>query len=616
MMMAKRVWLAGLCASGLLMACGGSGGTMTTPPPADASTPTDMGSNPTDTPSGTDAPVGQDTPRTDVVGGDVVRTDTAPVDRPPPVDPCMSARDVSMTMPGSDGAVHVMGDSTTAPTTMLGSLPDTCTSGGEKGRPVVFRYTMRTTALLRVSTVNMGTDAMLDTIVAVLPTCAQLATPIACNDDVARGNVRSTATTAMPVMAGTTVFVVVGNYGATAEDAEGGPFELSIRELSPIPAGMPCRAGDVCATGATCLNVGDPVIGQCVNDGSMGGLCRTAMGAMACDMGFTCSQAMPTATMPGTCRTLVANGMPCDRTGRSIGCMTGAACLPSATDASMYVCTPNGARGGNCRVDSPRCDMGLECSSGTPGTCREIITMMGAACDLAGRTSVCGTGLSCAPNAMLTAGSCVAVGTVAGAACRADGTRCDGMLTCSAAAGMPGVCRATVPAGMACDTRYNSTVCAAMSYCVPSSATAATCRAAVPETEPNNTPMMPQAAVSMSTVYSGALAMGSDVDCFGVTVPAMASLFLETNFPTAPTCPIGTAMMPNPDTIVTLYNPAGMQIAENDDSRGGVCSQIDPATTMAARGLAAGNYTVCVRGYGAMPVAIPSYTLTIGIQAP
>ena len=51
----------------------------------------------------------------------------------------------------------------------------------------------------------------------------------------------------MPVMAGTTVFVVVGNYGATAEDAEGGPFELSIRELSPIPAGMPCRAGDVCA---------------------------------------------------------------------------------------------------------------------------------------------------------------------------------------------------------------------------------------------------------------------------------------------------------------------------------------------------------------------------------
>ena len=80
---------------------------------------------------------------------------------------------------------------------------------------------------------------------------------------------------------------------------------------------------------------------------------------------------------------------------------------------------PNGARGGNCRVDSPRCDMGLECSSGTPGTCREIITMMGAACDLAGRTSVCGTGLSCAPNAMLTAGTCAPVGTVAGAACRA-----------------------------------------------------------------------------------------------------------------------------------------------------------------------------------------------------
>jgi hypothetical protein len=131
-----------------------------------------------------------------------------------------------------------------------------------------------------------------------------------------------------------------------------------------------------------------------------------------------------------------------------------------------------------------------------------------------------------------------------------------------------------------------------------------------PETEPNNTVMMRQAPTATSVVYAGSLGAMDTMDCFGITVPAMGSVFLETNLPMAPTCPTGGA-----DTIVTLYNPAGMQIAEVDDTLGrGLCSTIDPSTTAAARGLAAGSYTACVRLFNT--VAAPSYTLTVGVYGP
>jgi predicted phage tail protein len=61
-----------------------------------------------------------------------------------------------------------------------------------------------------------------------------------------------------------------------------------------------------------------------------------------------------------------------------------------------------------------------------------------------------------------------------------------------------------------------------------------------------------------------------------------------------------------------------MMIATNDDAAGrGWCSEINATTTAAARGLAAGTYSVCVSAFagmgGATPIASYLTTITIGM---
>jgi len=708
----SRWTLPAATACGLLAACGGGGGGNMTPP-LDGSTD--------DTPAMGDSMVTGDGGM-DATGDRPDAAGDRPADRADareaatPVNACASATDISMRMPGADGAIRVMGELVANNQEQLGALMSCRVPMGGKINSVVFRYTMRAAGSLSLTTVAPGTDPGLDTIIAVLPMCTAGATEIACNDDTAQGNLRSTLTT-RALTAGQMVFIVVGGYGAMGGGETEGPFELLVREAvsgatgSPcrtaapfcdtglactvamptaamngvcrrsVALGMPCTAAtDVCATGSTCRAAMAGAMTTCVADGAAGGACRT-MG-MACDMGLACAGAGATSA----CRTSAASGANCDPAGVMNACVAGATCstLPLSMTPTQAVCVPDGARGGRCRADSPRCDMALECSgAAATSTCRAIVAAAGM-CDAAGRETVCGAGASClalsGPR-----GVCTAAGTAAGVACRLAAPFCDMGLECSAAmptAAAPGACRRTVPAGMACDATGRTTACATGSACAPTTMFTAfqctatggfgapcrlmapfcdtglacsaamptamapgTCRSMTPaaagaacdyryrlttcamssvcvpggnagvcgmsraEMEPNNTPAAAQAPVTMGTSYTGSLAMGTDVDCFGVTVPANGSLFVETSDGTPGGCPDGA------DSIVTVYNPAGTQIAQNDDGPDGLCSRIDGSFGGALNRLAAGNYTVCVSAFAGMggPMPIMGYHLAIGI---
>ncbi len=619
----------------------------------------------TPNPNPDDAGVTVDAPRTDVPRTDGPRSDV------PMANPCTGARDLTGMTPGADGAIHVTGDNSTAPGVSLGTLPMSCVNGA-KGSVVVFQYTMRASALLRVSTDNAGTAADLDSVVAVLPTCSATAASLACNDDASSANLRSTATTAANVAAGTRVFVVVGGFGMDAASASTGAFELTVREITPVASGQACTATDVCATGSHCLaSPTAPTTRICVPDGTSGGACNPgatcsaglacaangvcraplaanavcmptdscAAGAhcvavnpdgslrrcladggagaacrvmgTACDATLTCSATMPTATAPGICRAVVAVGAACD-TARS--CPASAHCLSVAANPTMLTCQVDGAVGTLCRATATPCDAGLTCSAADPimaaGVCRTTVAGTGA-CDLRGRTSTCAGTSECAPNAAFTAGTCAAPGTAAGISCRSTGAACDAGLACSdmtPTADAPGYCQRAVAAGAACDYQYGATTCMGSAVCAPSSTAAGTCAAARAETEPNNTTATAQTPVTASTVFSAAITPGTDTDCFAVTVPANASLFLLTS-DGHDGCP---AMA---DTIVTLSTSAGVQIGSNDDGGAGLCSLLNGPLAGPAHRLAAGTYVACVNSYGgaAGPAAIAQYFLTIGI---
>jgi hypothetical protein len=721
----SRWMLPAAMACGLLAACssgGGGGGT----PPVDGSTTDDAAADGSTTGDSGAMDVAGDRPadaaRTDASAD---RADAARPDAPAPMNACASATDISMRMPGMDGTIRVMGNNEDGALMSLGNLPMTCINGGMGGvktNVVVYSYTMRGAGRLRVSTANMGTsDAMFDTVLAVLSTCSATGMSLACNDDLGAAGgmlhrLHSTATTGN-LMMGQRVFIVVGGFGMDKESGSTGDYELSVQELQEgalnapcrtaapfcdmglgcsvamptamtpgvcrrqVAVGMPCTAAtDICAMGSSCRAAMAGGMTSCIADGTAGGACRTT--AMPCDMGLACAGAGAT----GTCRTAVMAGAACDATGATNACVAGASCttLPLSMMPMASICVADGGRGGRCRADSPRCDMGLECSGTTAtATCRAIV-MAGGMCDAAGRETVCGAGAACLALSGPT-GTCTATGTAAGVPCRTAAPFCDMGLECSAAmptAMTPGVCRRTVPAGMACDPTGRTSVCAMGANCAPTTnfsgfqCTAAggfgaacrttapfcdmglACSAAMPtamapgvcrsmamapagmpcdyryrlttcatpsvcvpggnagvcgmsrmETEPNNTPMTAQAAVTMGTSYTGSLTMGTDVDCYNVTVPANASLFVETSDGTPGGCPEMA------DSIVTVYNAAGMQIAQNDDAPGSLCSRIDGSFGGALNRLAAGTYSVCVSAFAGMGGAQPimGYHLAIGI---
>jgi hypothetical protein len=83
------------------------------------------------------------------------------------------------------------------------------------------------------------------------------------------------------------------------------------------------------------------------------------------------------------------------------------------------------------------------------------------------------------------------------------------------------------------------------------------------EMEPNNAPAMGNGPVTATTIFRGAIMPGTDTDCFRVTVPMGATLTAYTS-DEAGTCNLGMGA----DTILTLNNPMGMEIATNDDAAG------------------------------------------------
>ena len=604
MMFQTRWLLTAAMTSGLLMACssgGGGGGN----PPVDTDAGKDV-QTAGDVPSGMDVPAG-DRP---VTPGDrpVTPTDrpVTPTDRPPAGGTCANPTMVTQ-MPAMDGTITLTGDNGSgAPdqigmlglAAMGGCLGATMSGMGAKGNVVVYRYTMRTAGTLTASTVSPDTD--FDTVVAVFDTCSATARPLACNDDT-MGGTQSLARTG-PLMMGQSVFIVVGGWGPTPDMAEAGAYTLTLREAPVVPVGMPCTAADTCAAESSCVTPTGMTRGTCTADGALGARCRL-MG-MACDMGLACSVMMPTATTRGVCQRTLAVGDECGAAGTVCPAMSSCRASPNAMNPARTACVANGARGGACRTDAPRCDMGLECG-GTPATCRAQ-AMMGAECDFTGAMTFCATNTSCAPNAARTSTTCQANGTAAGTACRTDSPRCDTNLECSTAMGA-GICQRLVPPGMACDTQYRSTVCTMSSVCAAGMMGAAcVAPSSAMEMEPNNTPMAPNGPFTGAVNIRGAIMPATDVDCFRVTVPANGSIRAETSDGMGG-CPMGA------DTLVRLYNPMGTQIAEDDDTGAGNCSLLDGSAGGPASRLAAGDYVVCTLAFGTMPAAVPAYTLGIRV---
>ena len=111
------------------------------------------------------------------------------------------------------------------------------------------------------------------------------------------------------------------------------------------------------------------------------------------------------------------------------------------------------------------------------------------------------------------------------------------------------------------------------------------CEGALPEVEPNGT-LAEATDLGAPPVKAGAsLTPVDDVDVFTFTLPAHASLKIETYGAGGPATCTG-------DTLVELMDAAGAVLASDDDGQGGGCSKI--AGVAGARGLPPGQYAVRV----------------------
>ncbi len=574
-----------------------------------------------------------------------VAVDAAP-DAPAPDRPARTcpAEDLSSMQPGSDGFVRVMGDTSDSELTRYGTLASNCFSGGMVGRFALYSYTMRAAGSLRVSTANRGTSTSFDTFVAVLSSCISTARSIACNDNGAGATTspRHSITQTAALAAGERVFILVGGRGAAASSIAAGPFELSLREYAlgaldgpcrlsgsacdtgllctavyptseaqgvcrrPVPAGMPCVAGTLCARGASCIaNPGSTTMGTCMMDGASGGVCN--VGRTPCGAGLTCTVPIPAPDSTGLCRPTLMPGAECDPSLVTGVCAAGSSCrqAPTARNPGRYQCFATGTQGGLCRAASPRCDGMLECSSATPATCRAQAAM-GAACDVTGNADYCAAGSSCAPDMAFAAGTCAPDGTAPGTACRAAEPRCDAMLTCGAFGGR-NICRREVMADQPCDYRNGSAFCPMGASCLPAGPSRGQCAQPVAETEPNNSPAAGQGPLMQGGIFTGSITQGSDpVDCYRFTVPMGASLFVEASTPNCASAAGG-------DPVVTVYNAANMGLAQNDDiASNNVCSRLNGLQSGPLFRMAAGTYAVCVQSYNAA-APVPQYQLTVAV---
>jgi hypothetical protein len=133
-----------------------------------------------------------------------------------------------------------------------------------------------------------------------------------------------------------------------------------------------------------------------------------------------------------------------------------------------------------------------------------------------------------------------------------------------------------------------------------------------PEFEPNNSIAMPDfVPVAVDTAIHGSIAPATDIDFFEVIVGSQTVVSFETWVPDRPTCtpPVGGGG--SADTVIRLWNSAGVQIGEDDDGGVGLCSLL-------VRNLNAGTYFISVERFGFPHGQTPivAYTLEIDFQDP
>lgn len=120
--------------------------------------------------------------------------------------------------------------------------------------------------------------------------------------------------------------------------------------------------------------------------------------------------------------------------------------------------------------------------------------------------------------------------------------------------------------------------------------------------EPLGTVMGPPGEMT----FSGAIDPGPQQDYYAVVLTGPGYIFAQTFAPVAPTCTPTTT-----DTVITLFDSALTEIAENDDAGSTRCSTLRPS---AATMLTAGTYFVRVTSYSGFetgPLVIPAYQVTI-----
>lgn len=424
--------LAGACSSENPVVVQDSGTTVDTPPPP------------------------QDVPATPDVPRDV------PVDRPVDAggNSCAGApiEDLGMLGTVMGDTLRYTGNNNMAPTSQTSgiqvpsSLMTACNFTTIHQR--VFSYTLRTNASLRISTSNPGTDPMFDTTLLVLPQRACTASPrvLFCNDDdpgAPAGMTLNSSTVTTPVIPmGTTILIGVGGFnvamGATTSST--GTFELSVRELTPIAAGMPCDNRRI-TTGACADNT------SCVADNILGfmGTCRavgSAPGA-ACNSGM-CDTGMACDGTRNICYRVQPNGMGCDRFSDGWErCADGSSCVNLQLGSIRGVCRVNGTAAGSTCDSSGTCMGGtnlLCASSTTGGTCLNAAMSHGPCSTFDQR---CPMGQSCViPAVGQTQGTCTDNGTIAGSPCTG---MCTGAgLTCNTMLTTP-ICQGSANAGEACN---------------------------------------------------------------------------------------------------------------------------------------------------------------------
>lgn len=139
------------------------------------------------------------------------------------------------------------------------------------------------------------------------------------------------------------------------------------------------------------------------------------------------------------------------------------------------------------------------------------------------------------------------------------------------------------------------------------------------ETEPNDLITTPNAnlAGGDNVFVFGGHQVVTDEDWYTVTVPAGASIRAELIEGDAETCESLEV-----DSRITLYNPAGTQIDDDDDTGRGFCSMLDGTGAIpldsAAHNLPAGTYSLQVRRSGTETdtTAQFDYRLVVTVRAP